>query len=106
MAEPAKGKGMDLVIGLGPPPKLGQRDKVPRSMSSKSYRGSASAGDPAEEAQTAGDDDGDENMFDQHEEDHPDELLVGAAHDVISALHARDAEAVAVALKSFVEMAG
>lgn len=104
MAGQVKGKGMDLLIGLGPPPKLGQRDKMPRAMSSsKSYRGSPSAEGPGE---AEGDDDGDENMFDQQDQDHPDELLVGAAHDVISALHARDAEAVAVALKSFVEMAG
>ncbi len=99
----SKGKGgASLLIGLGPPPSLGSRDKVPRAMSSESYRGSASPGDPAEEMATAGEDD--ENMFEDQAEGEPDELLVGAAHDIISALHSRDAEAVAVALKSFIEM--
>jgi len=94
-------KGLDILVGMGAPSKLGRRDKTPRPMSSKSYRGRAevdtSDGDSEDMPE-------DENMFDKDEEVEPDELLVGAAHDVMSAFHSRDPEGVAAALKAFVSM--
>lgn len=86
-------KGLDIIVGMGAPPKLGERDKVPRSSTAKSYRGSPELGK---------EEDGD-NLF-ERDEAPPDEMLVGAAHDVMAAFRERDAEGVAAALKAFVTM--
>ena len=102
MAEPAGKpgaglKGLDIIVGMGAPPKLGSREKTPRPMTSKTYRGSPA---PAIEG---GDPEAEENMFDKDEAP-PDEMLVGAAHDIMTAFHSRDPEGVAAALKAFVTM--
>ena len=47
---------------------------------------------------------GQSNPGEEVKEEGPPEMLVGAAHDVMSAMRARDAEGFAAALKDFVSM--
>ena len=84
----AKGGGLKdlgLLMSLGKPPKANPVTGLGSG---------APDGDGADE----------ENAFDQDKQDAPDDMLVGAAHDVMSSLRARDPESFAVAMKSFVSM--
>lgn len=71
----SKPAGLELLLGMGPP------------------KGSSMPG---------GDGDGDEMGEDVGA---PDELLVGAGQEVMSAMHNRDPDQFAMALKSFIDMA-
>jgi hypothetical protein len=72
-------KGIELLLGMGPP------KGMPRS-SPKGNLDELDTGDPTEDGPV-------------------DELLIGAADEVMSALDSHDPEAFATALKSFVTMA-
>lgn len=72
------GKGLGALLAMGPP------------------RGGSPMGD--------GDGADSENQFDTDKANGADDMLVGAAHDVMSSLRARDASSFAVALKDFIGM--
>lgn len=83
----------DIVLAMGSLPKLGAKQPMPRSFN-KGYKGSMMLDREQPEADES----------EQPVDDAPDELLVGAADDVLQAQHARDPEAFAAALKAFVQM--
>lgn len=80
---PPGGKGLGAILALGAPPK-----KNP-ALAMADGDGPDAEGD---------------NDFDAEKKNGADDMLVGAAHDVMSSLRARDAEGFALALKDFVGM--